>query len=245
MTVCPSGGGKSTLWRVSYRVLGVSIEMEVIIVDDKSTDGTREYLSSVKDERIRTLYHSTNRGKGAAIRTALGQTTGDVVIIQDADLEYDPREFRRLIEPISTGMADVVYGSRFVENGRGTAGLMHYVANKLLTHLSNLTTGLKLTDMETCYKAFQGEIARSLVLESSRFDIEPEITAKVARMGARIREVPIGYRGRATKDGKKIGLRDAFEAVGAIIRHGRGVKAQRKAVLGTPATNQECPHQAE
>jgi len=218
--IIPAYNERATIAEIIERVRALPLEKEILIVDDGSNDGTREYLESLVAADVRVLLHDRNRGKGAAIRTALPETTGDVVLIQDADLEYDPSELLTLIGPLESGAADVVYGSRFLEHGRGSAGRLHYTANRLLTMLSNLTTGLRLTDMETCYKALRGELARDLRLSSNGFNIEPEITAQAALRGARFVEVPIGYRGRAASEGKKIRLKDAFEAVGTILKVG-------------------------
>ncbi len=216
--IIPAFNERATIAEIIRRVRAVSLEKEILIVDDGSSDGTREYLASLRDPDLRILLHEHNRGKGAAIRTALPHTTGEVVMIQDADLEYDPNELVKLIGPIEADEADVVYGSRFLAQGRGSAGMLHYMANRLLTLLSNLTTGLSLTDMETCYKALRGDLARSLELSADSFNIEPEITAQAAGRGARFVEVPIGYEGRAASEGKKIRLKDAFEAMWMILR---------------------------
>ena len=218
--VIPAYNERATIEEIIARVKAVPVDKEIVIVDDGSSDGTREYLKSLNDASVLVILHEVNQGKGAAIRTALPRTSGDVVIIQDADLEYDPGEFPKLITPIEAGEADVVYGSRFLERGRGSAGRVHYLANRMLTLLSNLTTGLRLTDMETCYKALRGDLARRLNLVSSSFNIEPEITAKAAHLGARFKEVPIGYEGRSASEGKKIRVSDAFQAIVTILRFG-------------------------
>jgi len=218
--IIPAYNERRTIEEILARVQAVPVEKEILIVDDGSSDGTREFLRKLTDANIVVILHEVNQGKGAAIRTALPRTTGDVVIVQDADLEYDPNEYPKLIAPIEAGEADVVYGSRFLERGRGSAGRFHYLANRMLTHLSNLTTGLRLTDMETCYKALSGDIARSLRLVSNSFNIEPEITAKAAHLGARFKEVPIGYKGRSASEGKKIHMGDAFQAIWTILRFG-------------------------
>ncbi len=218
--VMPVYNEVATLAQIIQRVRAVPIEKEILVVDDFSTDGTRELLAGLSEPNVRVFLHERNRGKGAAIRTALPQATGDIVIIQDADLEYDPAEYPRLVAPIEAGEADVVYGSRFLGQGRGTAGRAHYAANRTLTWVSNLFTGLHLTDMETCYKALRADLARRLDLVSDRFEIEPEITAKAARLGARFREVPISYAGRSRAQGKKIGLQDGLKALATIVRFG-------------------------
>ncbi len=211
---------RETLTEILRRVQAVGIEKEILIVDDFSTDGTRDLLARLDEPNVRVFLHERNRGKGAAIRTALPEITGDVVIIQDADLEYDPAEYPKLLAPIEANEADVVYGSRFATTGQGTASWANYHANRFLTGLSNLLTGLKLTDMETCYKAIRADVARRLDLVSDRFEIEPEITAKAARLGARFREVPIRYAGRSREQGKKIGFRDGLRAIATILRFG-------------------------
>ncbi len=218
--VIPVFNEVGTLAEIVRRVQAVPVEKEILVVDDFSTDGTRELLASLAGPNLRVFLHERNRGKGAAIRTALPHVTGDVVIIQDADLEYDPAEYPRLIAPIAAGEADIVYGSRFLGQGRGTTGRAHYAANRTLTWLSNLCTGLHLTDMETCYKALRTDLAQRLSLVSERFEIEPEITAKAARLQARFREVPIDYAGRSRAAGKKIGLRDGLKALATILRFG-------------------------
>ena len=197
-------------------------EKEIIIVDDYSTDGTRELLRSEIEGNgaARVVYHDRNRGKGAALRTGFATATGDVVLVQDADLEYDPQEYPKLLEPIAEGLADVVYGSRFL-GGRPHRVLYywHSVGNKALTTLSNMFTNLNLTDMETCYKAFRRSVLQQITIEEDRFGFEPEITAKVAKLDCRIYEVGIGYAGRTYKEGKKIGWKDGVRAVWCILKY--------------------------
>lgn len=204
----------------AVRSSGVS-ELEIVVVDDCSTDGTRELLETRLHEQADIiLYHSKNQGKGAALRTGFGAATGDVVIIQDADLEYDPQEYHLLLDPILAGKADVVYGSRFL-GGRAhrVVYFWHMVGNRFLTLLSNMLTNLNLTDIETCYKAFRREALAGLVIEEDRFGFEPEITAKIAKSGCRLYEVGISYSGRTYEEGKKIGWRDGVRAIYAIVKY--------------------------
>lgn len=194
---------------------------EIIIVDDCSTDGTRELLQSQVETTVdRVIYHPRNRGKGAALRSGFAAATGDIVIVQDADLEYDPQEFPIVIKPIIDGKADVVFGSRFVgSHPHRVVYYWHMLGNRFLTMLSNMLTNINLTDMETCYKAFRREVIQSVKIEENRFGFEPEITAKVARMGCRIYEVGISYYGRTYKEGKKIGWKDGFRAIFCILKY--------------------------
>jgi len=206
------------------RVRAVPIPMEIILVDDCSKDGTRkileEEISKLPDCKV--VYHEKNQGKGAGLRTGFQHATGDVVIVQDADLEYDPAEFPRLIQPIIEGKADVVFGSRFIGDNHRVLYYWHSIANKGLTTLSNIFTNLNLTDMETCYKVFRREVIQGINLKSNRFGFEPEVTAKIAKKknpAWRIYEIPISYSGRTYEEGKKIGLKDAFNALYCIIRY--------------------------
>ncbi len=196
-------------------------DKEIILVDDGSNDGTAELIrNSIEKEVARVIYHPVNMGKGAAIRSGLSAATGDIVLIQDADLEYDPAEYPKLIAPIVEGKADVVFGSRFMGEGPHRVHMFwHYVGNKLLTVLSNMFTNLNLTDMETCYKVFRAEIIKSLTIEQNGFGIEPELTAKVAKKHCRIYEVGISYYGRSYGEGKKITWKDGIKALYVIVRY--------------------------
>jgi glycosyltransferase involved in cell wall biosynthesis len=205
---------------VVRRVREVPIPKEIIIVEDCSTDKTREVLKELEGDDLRIFYQPHNQGKGAALRRGFEEATGDVVVVQDADLEYNPAEYPRLIQPILENRADVVYGSRFIGETHRVLYFWHSVANKVLTLLSNMFTNLNLTDMETCYKVFRREVLQGIKLRSDRFGFEPEITAKVARRRSpdwRVYEVPISYSGRTYEEGKKIGLKDAFNALYCIV----------------------------
>ncbi|MGH9368696.1 MAG: glycosyltransferase [Thermoanaerobaculia bacterium] len=219
--VMPVFNEAKTIREIVRLVQAVPVEKEILIVDDGSTDGTREILREMDGkEGVRVFFQPRNQGKGAAVSVGFRNAAGDVVIVQDADLEYDPKEYLKLLAPIADGHADVVYGSRFLGGGpRRVLYFWHTVGNRFLTLVSNMFTNLNLTDMETCYKMFRREVVQSLKVESRRFGIEPEITAKVARRGYRIYEVPISYYGRTYEEGKKIGLKDAFSALWTIVRH--------------------------
>ena len=205
---------------VLRRVQAVEIPKEIIIVDDCSTDRTREILRQRTDDNLKIIFQEVNQGKGAALRRGFQEVTGNVVIVQDADLEYDPAEFPKLLQPIMENKADVVYGSRFIGESHRVLYFWHMIANQVLTTLSNMFTNLNLTDMETCYKVFRSEVLKDMRLVSDRFGFEPEVTAKVARHRPawRIYEILISYSGRTYEEGKKIGLRDAFSALFCIIR---------------------------
>ena len=212
---------RDTIATILDQVHAVPVRKEIICVDDRSTDGTREILEQQKAlGRIHTLIvHDVNRGKGAAIRTALAASTGGIVIVQDADLEYDPADWPGLLEPIIDGRADAVFGSRFLGGPHRVLYFWHSVGNSVLTTFSNMLTNLNLTDMETCYKAIKGDLARSLRLTSDRFGFEPEVTARLARSRARIFEVPISYSGRTYAEGKKIGWKDGVAAIRHIVKY--------------------------
>lgn len=213
----------STLEEILRRIRAVDLRKEIVLVDDGSSDGTRELLKDRIEGAypdVKVVLHERNRGKGAAIRTAVEHCTGDFVIIQDADLEYDPREYFALLEPLWDGRADVVFGSRFLGGGPHRVHLFwHRVANGLLTTLSNMMTNLNLTDMEVCYKVFRADVIKSIRLRCDRFDFEPEITAKVAKRRCRVYEVPISYSGRDYEEGKKIGWRDGVVALWTIFKY--------------------------
>lgn len=218
--VIPVYNELATVARVVSRVAALPLEKEILIVDDCSTDGTVEVLKKLEDiEGITLVLKSENEGKGAALRTGFDHAKGDIIVIQDADLEYDPLEIPRLLDPILQEQADVVYGSRFLENTQSTSRI-HRLGNGLLTKLSNLFSGLKLTDMETCYKAFRRDVLESVEINQNRFGVEPEITAKLARRGYRFVEVPITYQPRSYAEGKKIGIKDLFKAFWCIGRYG-------------------------
>ena len=220
--VIPCYNEARTIRAIVDRVRAAPVaDKEIIIVDDCSTDGTRDLLRAEIAPLVdRLLYHDVNQGKGAALRTGFAAATGDVVIVQDADLEYDPNEYPRLLAPIERGQADVVFGSRFAGgDAHRVVYFWHMVGNKFLTLLSNIFTNLNLTDMETCYKVFRREVLQKITIEENRFGFEPEITAKVARLDVVIYEVGISYYGRTYKEGKKIGWHDGFRALYAIVKY--------------------------
>jgi glycosyltransferase involved in cell wall biosynthesis len=207
-----------TIHKIIQKVREVPLDKEILVVDDGSTDGTRDLLRE-SGEGIKLFYHEKNQGKGAAIRTAIPHLAGDVVVIQDADLEYDPSEYPRLIGPILEGKADVVYGSRFLGGPHRVLLFWHSLGNRIVTTLSNMLTNLNLTDMETGYKVFRAEAIKQIKIESNRFGLEPEITAKVAKMGCRVFEVPISYYGRDYSEGKKINWKDGVAAIFWILKY--------------------------
>jgi glycosyltransferase involved in cell wall biosynthesis len=217
-----------TIEEVVGKVRGAGVPVEIVLVDDGSVDGTRDLLSSWREQRdLKIIFHSVNQGKGAALRTGFAAATGDVVIVQDADLEYDPAEFVKLIQPIVENQADVVFGSRFSGDNQRVLYFWHYVGNRVLTLFSNMMTNLNLSDMETCYKAFRREVIQKIAptLRENRFGIEPELTAKIASIPQiRIHERPISYAGRTYAEGKKITWRDGFRALYCIVRYSRGIR---------------------
>jgi glycosyltransferase involved in cell wall biosynthesis len=237
--VIPVYNEKDTICEILRRVEETVMRKEIVIVDDCSKDGTREILQRLVEKQkqgekqapaadgddpieladLRIFFQAQNQGKGAALRRGFAEITGDIVLVQDADLEYDPRDYPRLLEPIVEGLADVVYGSRFLGGPQRVHYFWHYVANKMLTLLSNIFTNLKLTDMETCYKVFRAEVLKNIHLKSNRFGFEPEITAKVAKGNWRVYEVPISYAGRTYEEGKKITWKDGVQALWCIVRY--------------------------
>jgi glycosyltransferase involved in cell wall biosynthesis len=236
--VIPVFNERATVAELLRRVQAVAIDKEVILVDDGSSDGTREILAGLAGRPgIRVIHHERNRGKGAALRTGFAAAHGDVVLVQDADLEYDPEDYHALLQPILAGKADVVLGSRFVGGGpHRVLYYWHYVGNRLLTTLSNVFTNLNLSDMETCYKVFRREVLAGLDIEEARFGFEPEIVAKVARGHWRVYEVGVSYSGRTYGEGKKIGWRDGVRAVWCILKYnlrpGEGAQSSPRSAPG-------------
>ena len=215
--IIPVYNEAKTILEIIKRVKEAPFDKEIIVVDDYSKDGTAHLLKE-NCEGIKPLFHERNQGKGAAIRTALSQVTGEVTIIQDADLEYHPSEYPNLISPILNGMADVVYGYRFQGGTHRVLYFWHSVGNRMITTLSNMLTDLNLSDMETGYKAFRSEVLKNIRIESNRFGFEPEVTAKIAKMGCRVYEVPISYWGRDYSEGKKINYKDGLAAIYWILK---------------------------
>jgi glycosyltransferase involved in cell wall biosynthesis len=231
--VVPCFNEQATVLTLLDRVLASQWVAQVVVVDDGSTDGTRDLLAAVDDPRVTVVLHERNQGKGAALRTGFAHATAEYVVVQDADLEYDPSEFGSLLGPLEAGLADVVFGSRFL-GGRPHRVLYfwHSMGNKLLTLASNMFTDLNLTDMETCYKAFRLEVIRSIDIEEDRFGFEPEVTAKVARGGWRIYEVGISYSGRTYAEGKKVSARDGVRALVCIVKYSPLVHRWTRGRLG-------------
>jgi glycosyltransferase involved in cell wall biosynthesis len=218
--VMPCYNEHETVLQVLDRVLASPWTREIVVVDDASTDGTGDLLDAVADPRVRVIHQQPNQGKGAALRRGFAEAEGPFVVVQDADLEYDPADYEQLLQPLVDGRADVVFGSRFLAgHAHRVLYFWHSLGNRFLTLLSNMFTDLNLTDMETCYKAFRVEVLRSFTLEENRFGIEPEITAKVAAGRWRVYEVGISYSGRTYEEGKKIGWRDGFRALYCIVRY--------------------------
>lgn len=219
--VIPAYNERETIEELVGRVQAVDVDKELIIVDDGSADGTRDILAQLAEKygNVRVVLQPTNMGKGRALRTGFEHAEGDYVIVQDADLEYDPEDYSQLLEPLDAGKADAVYGSRFLSTqAHRVLYFWHSVGNRFLTLLSNMSTDLNLTDMETCYKVFRRELIQSIELEEDRFGFEPEITAKIAKARARVYEVGISYHGRTYEEGKKIGVKDGFRALYCIIK---------------------------
>ena len=218
--VIPVYNEKNTIEKIIGQVQSVNLDLdkEIILVDDGSTDGTQEILRKLETDEVRIFFQEINQGKGKALQTGFSKASGDFVIIQDADLEYDPKEYPKLLAPLLDGRADAVYGSRFLGGPHRVLFFWHYLGNKMLTTFSNMLSNLNLTDMETCYKVFRKEILDKITLKSKRFGIEPEITLKLAKLKCRIYEVPISYSGRDYSEGKKIGWKDGIAAIFHIIR---------------------------
>ena len=219
--VMPVYNEKDTIQKIIPRVMNVDVglEKELVIVDDFSQDGTRDILAKLDDPRIKVHFHPKNMGKGSALQTGFAKASGEIVLVQDADLEYDPNEYPNLLQPVLDGRADVVYGSRFLSGPHRVLFFWHYLGNKMLTTFSNMLSNLNLTDMETCYKVFKKDILDAIHLKSKRFGFEPEVTIKIAKMKVRIYEVPISYSGRDYSEGKKIGWKDGFAAIFHIVRY--------------------------
>jgi len=217
--IIPVYNEAGTILEVVKRVQETPYDKEIIVVDDCSTDGTVEILKNIEGDGLIVLFHKFNQGKGASIRTAMTWITGDFVIIQDADLEYNPSEYPRLLTPLLEGKADVVYGSRFLGGTHRVLFFWHALGNRIITILSNILTDLNLSDMETGYKAFRSEILKKIEIKSNRFGFEPEITAKIAKMGCRIYEIPISYWGRDYTEGKKISWKDGLAAIYWIVKY--------------------------
>lgn len=219
--IIPAFNEAATLAEVVHRVAATPFDTEIIVVDDGSTDGTRDMLVELAEKgAVRALFHDRNQGKGAALRTGFAAATGDAVVVQDADLEYDPQEYGKLLKPIEEGKADVVFGSRFLGgDSHRVLYFWHSVGNRFLTLISNMFSNINLTDMETGFKMFRRELIQSITIEEARFGFEPEITAKVAKLRARIYEVGIAYDGRTYEEGKKVGWRDGVWAIWCVVKY--------------------------
>jgi len=217
--VIPAYNEERFLPEVLRRVKEAPYDKEIIVVDDASVDGTRRFLDGLREGGVKVVLHQKNAGKGAAVRSGIAIASGDIIVIQDADLEYDPKDYPVLLAPILEGKADVVYGSRFLGGPHRVFYFRHYVGNKIVTLLSNIFSDLNLTDMETGYKAFARKALDGITIESNRFGFEPEITAKVAKKGCRVYEVPISYHGRSYREGKKITWRDGIKALFTILKY--------------------------
>ncbi len=217
--IMPVYNERETLSEILARVRAVDLEKEILVVDDGSTDGTREILrEEEKKGDLKVFYHQANQGKGAAVRTGLEHASGDIILIQDADLEYDPRDYPKLLKPILDGQSEVVYGSRFMASGE-TMFFLQALGNRIVTVVTNVLYGTTLSDMETCYKVFRAEVIKSIPLRSRRFELEPEITAKLLKRGYRIHEVPISYQGREYHEGKKLTWRDGITALWTLVKY--------------------------
>ena len=218
--IMPCYNERETIREIVARVRAVPMSLELVVVDDGSTDGTREILAELERDGLRVLYHPGNRGKGAALSTGFASARGDVFVIQDTDLEYDPAELPELFEPIRRGAADVVYGTRFGGKPQRVHMFWHKVGNRLLTFLTNLLYNCTLTDMETCYKMFRREVVEGITIRARRFDVEPELTAKILKAKKwRVYEIPISYYGRSYEEGKKINWRDGLHAIWTLLRY--------------------------
>ena len=219
--IIPCFNEKDTIEEIIARVKKVRIKKEIIIVDGGSTDGTKEILKENLSKKVDKIIYTKTIGKGEAVSKGIKKATGDIIIIQDADLEYDPNDYKKIIKPIIDDKVDVCYGSRFLEKGNSTGYKKNYIANKFLTKLSNFYNKLGVTDMETCYKAFKKEVIKKIKIEEKKFGMEPEITAKVKKMGCRFMEVPISYYPRTLEEGKKMSFSDGIEAIKCIIKYNK------------------------